>query len=218
VHVALTHGDFDHVCGVGAFPGAVAVAAAETAARVATEAPAAFADAERLWCERWDGDVRVDRVLGAGAQLELGGVSVRTVDARNHGVDGLAYHFPEHGVLAAGDFLSALAIPALLGSLEAMRESCRRLLDTLSAAAVEWVVPGHGRVLTLDEARDVGEADLAYLDALASVSADDAAPAEIAIRAYAVEPPRRPPHAFGLYAERATTAWRVAHASVGSQT
>jgi glyoxylase-like metal-dependent hydrolase (beta-lactamase superfamily II) len=211
VHVALTHGDFDHVCGVGSFPDAVVVAAAETAERVATEAPGAFEEAERLWRERWDGPARVDRVLAAEEELELGRVRARTIAAANHGADGLAYLFAEQGVLAAGDFLSSLAIPALLGSLDAMRDSCRRLLGGLDA--VEWVVPGHGPVLQAEDARRVGDADLAYLDELAVVARADLPPAELAIRAYAVEPPRRSPPAFELYAERATTAWRLAEQS-----
>jgi len=35
-HVLITHGDWDHVCGIGAFPDATAVMGEETAGRVTT--------------------------------------------------------------------------------------------------------------------------------------------------------------------------------------
>jgi glyoxylase-like metal-dependent hydrolase (beta-lactamase superfamily II) len=211
--VLLTHADLDHVCGSGSFADAEIVAAADTAERVTRNAPAELDEAERAWGRRWDRPLRVDRIVAPGEALPCG---ARPVAAAHHGVDGLAYLFEDHAVLASGDFLSALAIPALLGSPEQLLRSYRYLLELVRAESPRWVVPAHGPVLSADEATEIGAADVAYLEeaiAAGRAGADEGlAPVEVALRSYAVEPPRTPPPAFALYGERITTAFRIAAA------
>jgi glyoxylase-like metal-dependent hydrolase (beta-lactamase superfamily II) len=220
VHVAITHGDFDHVCGIGFFPDAVAVGSAATSRRIESEIVEGLEQAQRDWGEPWPAGIRIDRVVAPGDTVALGAVRVETIDAANHGVDGLAYAFPDHGILAAGDFLSALAGPALLGSLDGMRRSCERLLQYIAQHELHWVVPGHGPALAPADARRAGEADLDYLDRLNRAARDAAdeglSRMEIAMHVFAVEPPRPSTPEFGIYAERVTTAWAAVEGVLGA--
>ena len=71
-------------------------------------------------------------------------------------------------------------------------------------------MPGHGRVLSPAEAREIGQADLAYLRSLQR-SAREAverrlAPGDALLHVYAVEPPRPDTDDFAVYGIRAGNA------------
>src|SRR5215831_20605380 len=72
-HVLITHGDWDHVCGVGGFPDALVVMANEAAAKVASGA--AEQSVQRA-AEHYgfvsSGSPRVDRTFSRGSTLALG--------------------------------------------------------------------------------------------------------------------------------------------------
>ena len=81
IHLLLTHGDFDHTCGIGFVPEAVVVAGASTAARIASgtaEEELVAAGAE--WGVTWPDGLRVDRVVEAGA-FECGAFRVEAIEA-----------------------------------------------------------------------------------------------------------------------------------------
>jgi glyoxylase-like metal-dependent hydrolase (beta-lactamase superfamily II) len=67
------------------------------------------------------------------------------------------------GVLACGDYLSDVEIPAV-ADRKLYRATLERLGGLLGDAEV--VVPGHGSPQTSDQARRILEEDLAYLDGL----------------------------------------------------
>jgi glyoxylase-like metal-dependent hydrolase (beta-lactamase superfamily II) len=210
-YVVVTHGDFDHVCGIPFVEGATVVAGRDTQERLqAGDAARELREASADWREDWSELIRVDRVAEDGERFRCGGIDVVAVGAAHHGVDGLAYLFPEDGVLCTGDFMSALATPALLGSLERMQDGCRTLIRALAEYDVELVVPGHGPALEPAAARSVAEADLEYLLRLEATVrqalASGLAPARALIEAYAVEPPRSSPLDFEVYGERLGSA------------
>jgi len=210
ITVALTHGDFDHVCGIGCFGAARVVAAEGTAARLRTEIPSEAQRASVEWACTWPVRTRVDAVIQGGEHTTLGAVRVEPIEAAHHGVDGLVYAFPDHGVVAVGDFCSPVAIPAVLGSLAAMRDSYRSLLARLRRDEPSHVVPAHGPVLSAAQAIEIGAADLVYLDGVARAAdraaARGARPNEVAFAAFGVEPPRPVSPEFGFYSERVATA------------
>jgi glyoxylase-like metal-dependent hydrolase (beta-lactamase superfamily II) len=213
MHLLLTHGDFDHVCGVGYFPEAQVCAGAGTAERIRDGTAAeqvAAAGAE--WGMEWSTDLRVDRIVEPGL-FECGSFTVEAIDASGHTADGLAYVLVDQGVLLPGDYLSDMTYPFVLGGLEETIASTRRLLDFLEQRDLRHVIPGHGRVLTPAEAAEIGEADLAYLEALAQAigeaRADGLSPGDALLHVFAVEPPRETTPDFEIYALRSANARSV---------
>jgi glyoxylase-like metal-dependent hydrolase (beta-lactamase superfamily II) len=167
-----THGDWDHLLGWLAFPGAALGCAESTAERLDREPGAAQ---RRL--REFDAEHYVPRPaplalgtlqsLPVPGKLELGSAhELEVFEATGHTADGVAYWLPWLGVLVCGDYLSPVEIPMLSpgGSLEAYRATLDRLSELLAAA--EWVVPGHGDPVAVERAREIAAEDRAYLEAL----------------------------------------------------
>ena len=167
-----THGDWDHLLGRLAFPGAALGCSETTAARLTAEPGAAArslrAFDDQQYLERPAplslGQVQALPVPGT---LELGEHEIELHPADGHTKDGMALLAPWAGVLACGDYLSELEIPTLFeagGSLSAYRATLERLRPLVERA--EHVVPGHGPVLGRERALELLEEDLRYLDGL----------------------------------------------------
>jgi glyoxylase-like metal-dependent hydrolase (beta-lactamase superfamily II) len=105
--------------------------------------------------------------LVEGAAL-LAGIALEALALPGHSGDGLALVVPEAGLLLPGDYLSPCEIP-FVEDLDAYRATLRRLIDV--ASRITQVIPGHGRMLTTDEARAIADEDLVYLDALSACAA-----------------------------------------------
>jgi hydroxyacylglutathione hydrolase len=210
LHLLVTHADYDHVCAIGLVPSATVVAGRGTADAIeGGVAAAGLSAAAAEWGIPWPAELRVDRVVGPGS-LELGAFSVEAIDAPSHGREGLAFVLLDQGVLFPGDHLSAITVPLLAGSLERTIAANERLLDAIARHELRWVVPGHGPALTPQEARQIGQADLAYLRALqaaaAEAHAEGLSPGWGLLHVYAVEPPRPDTDDFAVYGIRAGNA------------
>jgi hydroxyacylglutathione hydrolase len=210
IHLLLTHGDFDHVCGIGYVPEAVVVAGAATAERITNGTAADQLEAAGVeWGVTWPAELRVDRVVEPGL-LECGAFQVEAIDATGHTADGLAYVLVDQGVLLPGDYLSDMTYPFIGGGLEATIATVRRLLDALERHDLRWIVPGHGRVLTPEEGAAVGRSDLVYLEglarAVAEATADGLSPGKALLHVFDVEPPRETTPDFEIYALRSANA------------
>ena len=178
-----THGDWDHLLGLLAFPQASLGVGESTATRLNSEIGAAqrkLRDFDAEWY------VSGRRPLGLGAFQGLpvpgrlsigsqggsggpGGVGeIEVYPADGHSVDGVAYWIPWASVLVCGDYLSPVEIPMISagngGTLEAYRETLMRFAPLLGRA--ELVVPGHGAPLNRSQAQAILAEDVAYLDAL----------------------------------------------------
>lgn len=189
-HVLATHADWDHVCGIAAFPAAAATMSEATAARLHARAENA-AVAERAAASGIEiaGEPRVDRTFTPGAALELGPFVVETLALAGHTPDGTAFRCRKPDLLAVGDHLSTVEFP-FVTSTSAYRGTLAALADLLRRDAPVRVVSGHGPELTAAQALAVAEADLAYLwelhDAVATGSTLD----EARVAGLAVEVPR----------------------------
>jgi glyoxylase-like metal-dependent hydrolase (beta-lactamase superfamily II) len=165
-HVLATHADWDHVCGIAAFPEAVATMGIATAEIVAGGKPReSIAEAAVTYELAMDGEPRVDRALAVGVAHRVGPFKVETIALRGHTPDGTAYRIRELDLLAVGDYLSTAEFPFATTTSE-YRATLASLIDLLRTDPPAYVVPGHGPVLTAPEAIAVAEADLAYLHAL----------------------------------------------------
>jgi hydroxyacylglutathione hydrolase len=210
-YILVTHADYDHTCGIGAFPDATVVAGEETAERIRTGAVGrALAEASAEWGLAWAGEPRVDRVVGAGDTVELGSLRVAAIEARGHVADGLAWILLDQGVLLPGDYLAAMSYPFVIDSVANARATVERLLRAIDEHDLRWVVPGHGPALTPTDARRVGEEDLAYLDRLAEAArealAEGSSPGHALVRVWSVEPPRPTTPDFDLFDLRGANA------------
>ncbi len=210
----VTHADYDHVCGIPYFPEAEVCAGAETAGKLRSGSAAAGLESGGAeWGVEWPGDLRVDRQLASGAEFACGPFRLATLDAPSHGREGLGFVLLDQSVLLAGDNLSAISYPLLAGSLERAVEATKALLGALERYPLRHVVPGHGPVLSKDEARRIGDQDLRYLEQLgvAAREATDAglSPGHALLYTYAVEPPRPTTLDFEIYDIRGGNARRA---------
>ena len=78
-HVLITHGDWDHVCGIGGFPDAVVAMGEETGEKVASgRADQSVRRAAEHYGFAFAGPPRVDRTFQRGSALALGSFVVET--------------------------------------------------------------------------------------------------------------------------------------------
>jgi glyoxylase-like metal-dependent hydrolase (beta-lactamase superfamily II) len=170
--VLITHGDWDHVCGIGGFPDAVVAMGEETAEKVTTGA------AEKSVQRAVEalgfvpaGSPRVDRTFARGSAVALGPFVVETFPLVGHTPDGSGFRLREVGLLLVGDYLSAVEFP-FATSPAAYRLTLAGLIELLREDPPETLIPGHGPPLSADEALGVAEADLGYLRSLHSAVVD----------------------------------------------
>jgi glyoxylase-like metal-dependent hydrolase (beta-lactamase superfamily II) len=163
-----THGDWDHVLGRLAFPGA-ALGVSETTAAYLTGAPGAPQRELREWDEQNYVDRRAPLSLGQVQALPVPGhvgvgqheLELHPTDG--HTADGMALWAPWAGVLVCGDYLSPVEIPTLsqTGSRDAYLATLERLRPLVAQA--EWVVPGHGSAIEGARAAAILDEDVRYL-------------------------------------------------------
>ena len=191
-HVLVTHADWDHVCGIAAFPDAVAAMGERTAEIVASGEPRELIRKRAAtYGLRIEGEPRVDRTLAAGAAHQIGPFVVETAALRGHTGDGTAYRIRELDLLAVGDHLSAVEFP-FASTTSDYRTTLASLIELLRNDPPAHVVPGHGPALTAAEALTIANDDLAYLRALRDAVAaarDDRARARSAALAVALPRP-----------------------------
>jgi glyoxylase-like metal-dependent hydrolase (beta-lactamase superfamily II) len=167
----VTHGDWDHLLGRLAFPGAALGCAETTAARLTAEPGAAQRELrdfdDRHYVERKAplslGQVQALPVPG---HLEVGEAELELHPADGHTADGMAVWIPWAKVLVAGDYLSPVELPMISesGSRDAYLATLRRLEPLVAQAA--HVVPGHGAVMEGPRAAAILREDVAYLESL----------------------------------------------------
>jgi glyoxylase-like metal-dependent hydrolase (beta-lactamase superfamily II) len=168
-----THGDWDHLLGRLAYPGAALGAAESTVTRINAELGEAQRelrsfDEEHYVTERGPLQLGSLQSLPTPGRVELGADrELQMYPADGHTADGAAYWLPWAKVLVCGDYISPVEIPTLSpgGSVPAYRQTMSRLGGLIAQA--EWVIPGHGAPVSAQRAQEVLVEDDAYLERLA---------------------------------------------------
>jgi glyoxylase-like metal-dependent hydrolase (beta-lactamase superfamily II) len=168
-----THGDWDHLLGRLAYPGAALGAAESTVRRINAELGEAQRelrsfDEENYVTDRGPLQLGSLQSLPTPGRVELGADrELQMYPADGHTADGAAYWLPWANVLVCGDYISPVEIPTLSpgGSVEAYRQTLARLAGLVAQA--EWVIPGHGAPVAGRRAQEVLAEDDAYLERLA---------------------------------------------------
>lgn len=175
-HVLITHGDWDHVCGIGGFPDAGVVMGEETAEKVASgAADRSVRRAAENYRFALSGSPRVDHAFRRGSALALGSFVVETFPLLGHTADGSGFRLREFGLVIVGDYLSAVEFP-FATSPAAYRMTLAGLIQMLRDDPPEAVIPGHGPPLGAEDAVSVAEADLCYLRSLHAAVLDTLTP------------------------------------------
>ncbi len=165
-HVLITHGDWDHVCGIGAFPDAVVAMGEETAERVTSgKAEQSMQRAVDGLGFTSSGPPRVDHAFARGTAITAGPFVVETLPLVGHTPDGTGFRLRELGLLVVGDHLSRVEFP-FATSPAAYRQTLAGLIDLLREDPPETVISGHGPPLSAEAALGIAEADLGYLRSL----------------------------------------------------
>jgi glyoxylase-like metal-dependent hydrolase (beta-lactamase superfamily II) len=168
-----THGDWDHLLGRLAVPGAALGCAESTTQRLSREPGAAQRrlrefDAEHYVIRTQPLSLGTLQSLPVPGKLELGSqAEIELHEADGHTCDGTAMWMPWLSVLVCGDYLSPVELPMISpgGSLSAYRLTLERLGRLVDLA--RWVIPGHGAPQEATEALRVLDEDLTYLEQLA---------------------------------------------------
>ncbi len=88
-----------------------------------------------------------DSLLGAGNEIEMGGLNWKTLAVPGHDMEALGYYNPEKRILISGDALwdngFGVIFPELLGEADGLA-STRETLQMLAGLPVDIVIPGHG--------------------------------------------------------------------------
>jgi hydroxyacylglutathione hydrolase len=204
VFLLITHADYDHVCGIPYFPEAEVICGHSTATRIGDgTASNGLKSGGAEWGVEWPTEIRADREVAPGSELECGGFRVVALNVPSHGREGLAYALPEQGVLLVGDNLSPIGCPLLGGPLTTAIAATEELLVAIDRWTPRHVVPGHGPILSTADARRIGEDDLDYLRALEAAARDAAsrglAPGHALLHVFSVQPPRPATPDFQIY-------------------
>jgi len=167
-HVLITHGDWDHVCGIGGFPDAEVAMGEETGEKVASgRADTSVRRAAEHYGFVTAGSPRVDRTFQRGSAVALGPFVVETFPLVGHTADGTGFRLCDRGLLIVGDYLSPEEFP-FATSPAAYRITLAGLIEMLREDMPETVIPGHGPPLRAPDALRIAEADLSYLRSLSA--------------------------------------------------
>ena len=150
VSIAFTHPHWDHVLGLPWFPGAETFAHSGFHDVLEQEALTIERSA-REWLQKHGETLphpfrAFEPLLKARGttRVELGPFTLVTYDTPGHDPNHLSLWLPEHGVLVAGDLLSAIEIPWLDGPPWVYRATLKQLHWLYEQEDVRVTVPGHG--------------------------------------------------------------------------
>lgn len=88
-----------------------------------------------------------DSLIGAGSEIEMGGLVWQALAVPGHDMEALAYYNAEKRILISGDALwengFGVIFPELLGEADGLA-STRATLEMLSRLPIDTIIPGHG--------------------------------------------------------------------------
>jgi hydroxyacylglutathione hydrolase len=167
--VLVTHSDWDHVMALGMLPDAHVTASSAAAGRIRSgvareeieRETAAFLVSHRA-IER----LHVEQEVDPPAEVRMGPWLGVCRPGPGHTDDGLIVSLPDEHLLVVGDYLSGLEIPGVYDSVAAYKTTLETLVSVIERERPLYVVVGHGKPHTSDEALRIAEEDIGYLEAI----------------------------------------------------
>jgi hydroxyacylglutathione hydrolase len=167
--VLVTHADWDHVMALGLLPDAHVTASRASAERIRSGAARESIEretAEFLIAHRSIERLHVEQEVDAPAEVRMGPWRGVCRAAPGHTDDGLFVSLPDEHLLVVGDYLSALEIPGVYDSVADYRSTLQTLVGVIERERPQYVVVGHGKPHTCDDALRIADEDLEYLEAV----------------------------------------------------
>jgi glyoxylase-like metal-dependent hydrolase (beta-lactamase superfamily II) len=167
--VLVTHADWDHVMALGMLPDAQVTTSRASAERIRSGVARAEIEretAEFLIPHRSLERLHVEQEVDAPAEVRMGSWRGVCRAAPGHTDDGLIVSLPDEHLLVVGDYLSALEIPGVYDSVTAYTSTLQTLVGVIERERPQYVVVGHGKPHTSDEALRIADEDIAYLEAV----------------------------------------------------
>ncbi|MED4226740.1 MBL fold metallo-hydrolase [Neobacillus cucumis] len=153
VYLLFTHGDFDHIIGYHAFPGAKVIGSKGLEEH--PEKMKKLGLIQQFYNEYYIeppyeiGFPEVDFVISQdGQQLVFGETKLTFYLAQGHTHDGLFTLVEPLGLWIAGDYLSDFELPFIYHSAKAYEETLWKAEQVLVNHQVSVMVPGHGQTTT----------------------------------------------------------------------
>ncbi|MBJ9992778.1 MBL fold metallo-hydrolase [Paenibacillus sp. S28] len=149
-YLLFTHGDFDHIIGYRAFPGAITIGSEglkhhpkkEHKLRLIRDFDATYYVTRDYPVEFPELDIVITR---DGQQVPIGSDTLTFYLAPGHTADGLFTVIDPLGVFVAGDYLSDFELPFIEDSARSYEQTLHKAGRILKEHAVQWLIPGHGQ-------------------------------------------------------------------------
>ena len=150
IFLILTHFDWDHMVGAGAFPEAAVIASSAFQSKKPEdilEQVKAFDD--QYYIDRNHPLLYPDvdfAVTKDGEQLKIGGTILTFYEAKGHTDDGTFAVVEPHGIWIAGDYLSDIEFPFIYSSSRDYVKTLEKTEMILVNHRIHALVPGHGHI------------------------------------------------------------------------
>lgn len=152
-YLLFTHGDYDHIIGYKAFPGAKTIGSAgisrhpnkEHKLKLIRDFDATYYVTRSYPVEFPKLDIVIEH---DGQQVTVGSTTLTFYLAPGHTEDGLFTVIDAAGVLVAGDYLSDFELPFIYHSAVAYEDTIRKAAEILRDHAIQLLIPGHGQCTT----------------------------------------------------------------------
>lgn len=153
LYIVLTHSDYDHIIGVGAFPEAQLLASQALAERAdqAAEIEVIHTFDDRHYIQRGYPIFypQIDLMVGdAQSQFKLANDNWEAWPAPGHHQDAIILWEPAHRLLIVGDYLSDIEFPFVYHSFSAYHRTLDQLEEIIRDRKPNLLLPGHGKPTT----------------------------------------------------------------------
>lgn len=154
VYLIITHSDWDHIVGAGAFPEAIVIASEAFQLKNPNEI------LEQV--KAFDDEYYIDRktpvvypnvdivVKKDGEQLKIGNTTLTFYEAKGHTDDGIFAIVEPLGIWIAGDYLSDIEFPFIYSSSTDYMKTLEKTEAILSVHRIKFLITGHGHVARKD--------------------------------------------------------------------
>jgi glyoxylase-like metal-dependent hydrolase (beta-lactamase superfamily II) len=167
--VLITHADWDHVMALGVLSDVPVTASRAAAERIRSGIARAEIEREAgqlLVPYRSLDRLHVEQTVDPPADVRLGAWRATCRPAPGHTDDGLIAWLPDEHLLVVGDYLSALEIPSCYSSVGDYRTTLQALVSVIERERPQFIVVGHGRPHTSEQALRIADEDLRYIEAV----------------------------------------------------
>lgn len=171
VYLIITHSDWDHIVGCGAFPEATVIASEAFTLKnkeKIVEQVKEFDD--QYYIERHSPIIypNIDiPITKDKQQLQIGNTTLTFFLANGHTDDGIFTIVEPYGIFIAGDYLSDIEFPFIYSSSEDYIKTLEKVERILHHHKVKILIPGHGHVaFSIEEIIKRKNDSLQYINSL----------------------------------------------------